>query len=154
MISDETTIRKIEEVLNPILRDRALELVDIEFKPAGKRWLIRVYIEKEGGVLLADCEWVNRELGRVLDVEDFIDHPYTLEVSSPGLTRPLKKRKDFERYGGRLCKIITKERINGRNEFKGEILNTNENEVVIKGKIGVFTIPIYAIKKAHLEYEP
>ena len=153
MISESETIEKIEHALIPILQDDNIELIDIEFNPSGKRWLLRIYIEKEGGVTIADCEGVNRELGRVLDVEDLIEHPYLFEVSSPGLTRPLKKREDFIRYKGRVCRILTKQEIDGKNEFKGEIVNTTEDEVEIKGKIGVFTIPICAIKKANLELE-
>ena len=86
-------------------------------------------------------------------MEDFIDHPYTLEVSSPGLTRPLKKREDFARHRGKLCKIVTKERIEDKTEFKGKIVDVTDDKVEIKGKIDVFTIPICAIKKANLEFE-
>jgi ribosome maturation factor RimP len=153
MVSGKEIIEKIEKVLAPILQEDRLELLDMDFRPSGKRWLVRVYIEKEGGVTIGDCARVNRELGRILDVEDFIDHPYTLEVSSPGLTRPLKKREDFERYKGRRCRIVTKEPIEGRNDFSGEIAYITANEVGIRGKIGIFVIPICAIKKAHLEYQ-
>jgi ribosome maturation factor RimP len=154
MLSDNETIRKIEEVLAPILVEEQLDLVDMDFRPSGKRWLLRVFIDKAGGVTIKDCEYVSRELSRVLDVEDFVEHPYTLEVSSPGLTRPLTKRADFERYVGRLCKIVTKEKVDDMNEFTGNIVSISEDKVEIKGKLGVFAIPICAIKKAHLEYEP
>jgi ribosome maturation factor RimP len=153
MISDNEIIEKVESVLNPILREESVELVDLEFKPAGKRWILRIFIDKEGGVTIADCEKVNRELGRILDVEDIIDHPYTLEVSSPGLTRSLKKTEDFIRYKGKLCKIVTKERIEDKTEFRGKIGDVMDDKVEIKGKIDVFTIPICAIKKANLEFE-
>jgi ribosome maturation factor RimP len=154
MVTDEETLRNIEHTLTPILQEDGLELVEIEFRPTGKRWLLRIFIDRPGGVTIADCERVNRELGRTLDVEDFIEHPYTLEVSSPGLTRPLQKKEDFERFRGRLCKVVTRELLtNGKNEFAGEIAGTTETDVEIKGKSDVFTIPICAIKKAHLEYE-
>jgi len=151
-MAEQETIKKIEDVLMPILLEDRLELIDIEFRPTGKRWLLRVYIDKEGGVTIADCETVNRELGRILDVEDFVEHAYTLEVSSPGLTRPLRKMEDFEKHKGKLCKIITKEQLYGKNEFEGEIIKTHEDNVEIKGKIDVFTIPMCAIKKAHLQF--
>ena len=150
---DNEIIEKVENVLSPILADESIELVEVEFKTAGKRWMLRIFIDKEGGVTIADCEKVNRELGRILDVEDFIDHPYTLEVSSPGLTRPLKKTEDFARYKGKLCRIVTKERIDDKTEFRGKIVDVMDDKVEIKGKIDVFTIPICAIKKANLEFE-
>jgi ribosome maturation factor RimP len=153
MISEETIIKKIEECLMPIIREGNLELVEVEFRPSGKRWLLRIYIDKEGGVTIDDCAWVSRELGIVLDVEDIVDHPYRLEVSSPGLARRLTRREDFVRYRGKRCRIITKESIAGRNEFTGEIRNITDDGVEISEKIGIFTIPICAIKRAHLEIE-
>ena len=152
MISERETIERIERILTPILEEESVELIDIEFRPSGKRWLLRIYIEKEGGVTISDCEKVNRELGRTLDVEDVLDHPYTLEVSSPGLTRPLKNIKDFERYTGKQCRIVTSKPVEGRNEFAGEIIGTTGDGVEIRGKSGVFTIPLCDIKKAHLDF--
>jgi ribosome maturation factor RimP len=96
---------------------------------------------------------VSREFGRILDVEDVINHPYSLEVSSPGLTRPLKKWEDFKRNEGKLCRIVTREKIEDKNEFQGTIINANEDKVEIRGTIDMYTIPIYAIKKANLEFE-
>jgi ribosome maturation factor RimP len=153
MISEKEIIEKIESILLPILHDESIDLADMEFKPSGKRWVLRIFIDKAGGVTIADCTKVNRELGRVLDVEDFIDHPYTLEVSSPGLTRALRKKEDFVRFKGRLCRIVTREPINDTHEFRGKILDVADEKVEIEGKIDVFTIPICAIKKAKLEFE-
>jgi ribosome maturation factor RimP len=153
MVSERETIEQLQDILLPVLQDYGLELVEIEFKPSGKRWLLRLYIDKEGGVTIADCQTVSREFGRILDVEDIIDYPYSLEVSSPGLTRPLKKWEDFLRNKGKMCRIVTKEQIEGKNEFMGIIVNSTEELVEIRGIIDVFTIPIYAIKKANLEFE-
>ncbi len=152
MRSDRETIEKIEFILMPILEEERLELVEIEFRPSGKRWLLRIYIDKDGGVTISDCEKVNREFGRSLEIEDIIDHPYTLEVSSPGLTRALKNINDFKRSTGKQCRIITLKPLQNINEFSGEIINVSENKVEIRGKIGVFTIPICDIKKAHLDF--
>ncbi|HPP06818.1 MAG TPA: ribosome maturation factor RimP, partial [Syntrophorhabdaceae bacterium] len=121
--ADKNIVDRVKKCLMPILEDYGLELVDIEFKSSGKRWLLRVFIEKEGGVLLSDCEYISRELSSVLDVEDFIEHPYILEVSSPGITRPLKTVDDFKRSIGRLCRIITSQPISGKREMKGVILS-------------------------------
>lgn len=153
MISATEAIEKIETIVAPILEERLLELVEVEFRPSGKRWLLRIYIDKEGGVTIDDCEYVSRELSRVLDVEDPIEHPYTLEVSSPGLTRALKKLSDFVRYKGRKCRIITGQEVEGRHEFVGKIVDTTGEDVLVQEKIDMFTIPICAIKKAHLEFD-
>jgi ribosome maturation factor RimP len=153
MIPQREIIEQLQDILLPVLQDYGLELVEIEFKPSGKRWLLRLYIDKEGGVTISDCENVSREFSRILDVEDVIDHPYSLEVSSPGLTRPLKKWEDFLRNKGKLCRIVTTEKIEGKNEFQGTIIDASEEKVEIRGTIDVFTIPIYAIKKANLEFE-
>jgi ribosome maturation factor RimP len=151
MISQGEVIEHVESLLLPILRDEGLEAVDIEFRRTGQRWLLRLYIDREGGVTISDCERVSRELGQILDVEDVIDHAYTLEVSSPGLTRPLKKREDFVRYQGKTCKVVTREKVEGKNDFQGIINAVSDDSVEIQGELGVFTIPFCAIKKARLE---
>jgi ribosome maturation factor RimP len=153
MIPATEAIEKIQVIVLPILEERLLELVEVEFRPAGKRWLLRIFIDKEGGVTIDDCEYVSRELSRALDVEDPIEHAYTLEVSSPGLTRALKKLADYVRYKGRTCRVITSEEVEGRHEFVGKIAGTTGENVLVQEKIGMFTIPICAIKKAHLEFD-
>jgi ribosome maturation factor RimP len=153
MTPQQETLDKITLLARPIAQESSLELVDIEFRPSGKRWLLRVYIDREEGVTIADCERVSRELDRVLDVEEVIDHPYTLEVSSPGLTRQLKRRKDFERYKGRTCRIITALAVEGRNEFKGKIVEVAGEDVEVNDEKGGHRIPLSAIKRANLEFE-
>jgi len=101
LIPDQEIAQRVTRLVEPILEEGSLELVDLEFKPSGRRWSLKVFIDKEGGVTIADCEHVSRELGRILDVEDFIEPSYILEVSSPGLTRALRGEKDFERFKGR-----------------------------------------------------
>jgi ribosome maturation factor RimP len=153
MIPQQEIVDSVTRAVKPVLDEALLELVEIEFRPSGRRWLLRIFIDKPGGVTIADCEWVSRELDRLLDVEDAIDHPYVLEVSSPGLTRSLKSREDFGRYEGRVCRIVTREAIEGRNEFKGTIEGVDGEEVEIRGEKAGFRIPLSAIKKANLELE-
>ncbi len=153
MKPQEEIVDRIARVVNPVLEDEQLELVEIEFRPSGKRWLLRVFIDKEGGATIGDCEHVSRELDRLLDVEDVIDHPYVLEVSSPGLTRPLKTKMDFERYRGKLCRIVTRTPVQGKNEFTGQIVGVTEDMVEVKTRMDVYSVPICAIKKANLELE-
>jgi ribosome maturation factor RimP len=154
MIPQQEIVDKISHIALPIVQELLLDLVDVELVPSGRRWLLRIYIDKEGGVSIADCEKVSRELDRLLDVEDFIDHPYALEVSSPGLTRPLKKARDFERSTGRTVRIITRSPIDGKNELRGEIIGVAGDDVAVKtGGDVVHTISLDEIKKANLEFE-
>ncbi len=146
-------VEQVTRIVEPILQESALELVDIEFQPSGKRWLVRIYIDKEGGVTISDCERVSKGMNRVLDVEDIIDHPYALEVSSPGLTRRLRKKADFERDKGKMCRIVTGSAVDGKNEFRGEIVRVAEDEVEIREEKDIHKIPLTVITKAHLEFE-
>jgi ribosome maturation factor RimP len=153
MIPRQEIVDEISRIAQPIIRELSLELIDVELVPSGRRWLVRIYIDRPGGVAISDCERVSRDLERVLDVEDVIDHPYVLEVSSPGLTRLLKNEKDFERYQGRKCKIIVRSAIDGRIEFRGEISSVMEGFVELKGDEKAHKIPLSIIKKANLEFE-
>ena len=91
---------RAEALLSPIMEANAFELVDVEYVKEGSNWYLRAYIDKPGGITIDDCELVSRAFSELLDKEDFIEDSYIMEVSSPGLLRPLKKDKDFERYLG------------------------------------------------------
>ena len=88
--------QKTEEILNPIMEELEFELVDVEYVKEGSMWYLRAYIDKPGGITVNDCEAVSRRLSDILDEKDFIEDSYVLEVSSPGLGRPLKKEKDYK----------------------------------------------------------
>ncbi len=98
-------IATIQGFVEPLLAGMAMELVEIQYRREGFGWVLRFFIDKEGGVTIDDCAKVSREISAYLEVEDLLDHAYTLEVSSPGLERPLKKREDFTRFTGRLARI-------------------------------------------------
>jgi ribosome maturation factor RimP len=98
-------IATMQGFVEPLLAGIAIELVEIQYRREGFGWVLRFFIDKEGGVTIDDCARVSREISAYLEVEDLLDHAYTLEVSSPGLERPLKKREDFTRYAGRLARI-------------------------------------------------
>ena len=149
----EKVIGIVEGLVTPILESEGLELVDIEFQREARGWVLRIYIDKEGGVTLNDCTMVSQQLSAILDVEDPIDTPYTLEVSSPGLTRPLKKPKDYERYKGRLVYIKTYQKIEGQKEFKGKLLGLEDDIVSLEIRGKIMSIPLKDIAKANLEYE-
>jgi ribosome maturation factor RimP len=140
-------------MVDPILLNEGMELVDIEYRRESKGWILRLYLDKEGGVTLDDCTRVSQEVERSLDVEDFIQTPYTLEVSSPGLTRPLKTEKDFMKYCHRLIKVKTVDPIENRRQFKGRLLGVSENRIEIEVDGGVFQIPLSNVAKANLEID-
>lgn len=110
---------RTEELLLPILNEHNFELVDVEYIKEAGTWYLRAYIDKEGGITIDDCELVSRALGDLLDKEDFIEDSYIMEISSPGLDRPLKKEKDFERAMGKAVEIRTYRPIEKQKEFCG-----------------------------------
>ncbi len=150
---------QIADLLQPILDSMGLELVEIEFKKLGRGHLLQIFIDKPGGVTLDDCSDVSRELSVQLDVEDCIPGRYTLEVSSPGLDRPLKKEQDFIRFQGQLAVVKTSELLQDekgsrRKTFLGVIQGLESGVVVIRLKEGALArIPLDMIAKAHLEFE-
>jgi len=146
---------QIRQILHPILESMGLTLWDLEFHKQGPQWLLRIFIDREsGGVTLNDCETVNRDLGAALDVEDIISHPYTLEVSSPGLDRTLSKPEHFARFTGSMVKIKTFQSINGQKVFRGTLLGLVEGMVSMELETGVvLEIPMTGITKASLEVE-
>ncbi len=111
--------QKTEEILIPIMDELGFELVDVEYVKEGSSWYLRAYIDKPGGININDCETVSRRLSDILDEKDFIDDAYIMEVSSPGLGRPLKKEKDFKRSLGMEVDIRTYRMIDRQKEFTG-----------------------------------
>ena len=131
MSKKEVYEQKTEEILNPIVEKHGFDLWDVEYVKEGGNWYLRAYIDKPGGIMVDDCEVVSRELSDILDEKDFIDEAYILEVSSPGLGRPLKKEKDFARSIGKLVEIRTYRPIEKQKEFCGELTAYDNNSVTI-----------------------
>ncbi|BCS53440.1 ribosome maturation factor RimP [Geobacter sp. SVR] len=152
-------IERVTALSLPILDSLQLELVDVEFKRSGREAVLRLFIDKEGGVTLDDCADFSRELSTALDVEDFIPCEYNLEVSSPGLDRPLKTTADYERFAGRLIKVRTYEPYpddagNRRKTFLGLLDGLRDGQVVMKLTEGqTASIPLDRVAKANLEFE-
>lgn len=111
--------QKTEKILNPIMEELEFELVDVEYVKEGSMWYLRAYIDKPGGITVNDCEAVSRRLSDILDEKDFIEDSYVLEVSSPGLGRPLKKEKDYKRNLGKEVEIRTYRMVDKKKEFTG-----------------------------------
>lgn len=123
--------QKTEEILLPIVEEYGFELVDVEYVKEGGTWYLRSYIDKPGGISIDDCEKVSRRLSDLLDEKDFIVDPYIMEVSSPGLGRPLKKEKDFRRSLGREVEVRTYRMIDKSKEFTGTLEAYDEEGVTI-----------------------
>jgi len=126
-----TLAGKIREVALPLCQDESLELVHVEVVPGDKEALVRVYIDKPGGITLDDCVHVSRQLGDLIDSQLERLGRYRLEVSSPGPNRPLSQKKDFHRFTGKRIKIETYEAIEGQKKFTGVLDKTNDDSVVI-----------------------
>jgi ribosome maturation factor RimP len=149
----EETLNRVRALIIPILSDAGTELVDIEYRRESRGWVLRIYIDREDGVTLDDCTRVSQEVGRTLDVEDFISNPYTLEVSSPGLRRPLRNEKDFEKYQDRWVKVKTLEPVENRRQFRGKLLGMIDHRIELETEGRVFRIALSNVAKANLEIE-
>jgi ribosome maturation factor RimP len=153
-LTREAIIERVKGIAQPILDSLGLELVDVFYSGGGRKGLLRVFIDKSGGVTLEDCEKVSQYLGHALDVEDPIPMSYTLEVSSPGLDRPLKRREDFQRSVGKLVRIRTHEPIDGNHSFIGRLTAAGESGIELILEHGkVLRIPFEGIAAARLEIE-
>jgi len=145
--------QSVIELIEPGLLAKGFELVDVEFKKEGKNWVLRVFIDKEGGVTLEDCQKISSLIGDLIEVEEVIEPAYTMEVSSPGLNRVLKKEKDFIRFSGKKIGVQCHAPLNGRKKFTG-ILKDFKNQSIhleVDGQLQI--IPINRVAKVNLVIE-
>lgn len=131
MAKTNNSEKKVEAILMPIIEEKNFELVDVEFVKEGPNWYLRIYIDKEGGITIDDCEAVSRALEVELDKEDLIEQAYILEVSSPGIDRPLKKESDFAKYAGEIVDIKLYKAFEGSKEYQGALKGLENNIVTI-----------------------
>ena len=127
---------KTEKLIMPIVEANNVELFDVDYIKEGQDWYLRVYIDKEGGVTIDDCQAVSRAFNEILDKENYITDQYIFEVSSPGLGRPLKKEKDYVRSMGKEIEIRTYRAINREKEFYGILSAYDESTVTIETENG------------------
>jgi len=148
---------RIIEIIEPMVSDEGMEIIDVECLRMKTRWLVRLFIDKEGGVTIDDCANVSHQVGDLLDVYEMPPGPYTLEVSSPGLDRPLARDKDFIRYKGSKIRVRLTGKIEGIWNFRGtleDFLEENGEKIIILAVDGKkYRIPKESVAKAHLEYE-
>lgn len=146
-----TTVSKtLNELIEPVVTGMGYELVGVEYLPNKRGSLLRVYIDNEVGINLGDCEAVSHQLSGVLDVEDPIPGQYRLEISSPGLDRPLFKAADYERFAGETVKVRLAGPWEGRRKFRGELLGFRDGNVVILENGVEVAIPLAQVDKANL----
>ncbi|NLV91173.1 MAG: ribosome maturation factor RimP [Firmicutes bacterium] len=130
-----------------------LELVDVEYVKEGQDWVLRVFIDKPEGIDIEDCEAVSRKLGEELDVVDPIPGSYLLEVSSPGLERPLKSDGDFVRFAGKLVAVATYAPYQGRKQWQGKLLRLVDGKIQLETDTGILEVPKEQVASARLAVE-
>jgi ribosome maturation factor RimP len=148
---DKELISSLWNLIEPILEPEGIELVEIEFKPEMGRWVLRLFIDTVRGVTLDDCELVNRQVGALLDMKDPIEHAYTLEVSSPGINRVLRREKDFRSYAGSPVRIRTRRKVAGRRNFQGTLKGIENSMIILDVQGERVDIDTDDIEKARLD---
>lgn len=142
---------KVESFLQSLMDTLGLELFDVQFRREGHGWVLRVFVDSEEGVTLDNCSDVSRQLGHYLDVEDIIDHAYHLEVSSPGLERPLRTVEEFRRFLGKKARVKLHEGIDGVKVFEGNIEDLVDGQIQLRfADGGSVQFSIEQINKARL----
>jgi ribosome maturation factor RimP len=151
---DRQALDKVRAIARDVVEFEGMEMVHLEMKSEPRGWLLRLYIDKESGVTLDDCSRISRLLSTQLDVEDPIPHRYTLEVSSPGLDRPLSSDGDFTRFTGRTIRLSTYAPLDGRRNFVGRLVGLVDGAVRLELDGGIeVAIPRDQVAKARLEIE-
>ena len=159
---------RVRQIADRVARSQGLAVFDVQYRRESAGWVLRVVIDRvwsggpdaapetpEQSIGVAECQRFSEDIGAQLDVEDAFDHSYTLEVSSPGMDRPLRGLDDYRRFCGRLAKIVVGEPIENQTFFEGRIEGVDGNEVIVSiGKKGrVCRIPVGAVRRARLEVE-
>ena len=145
---------RVKAIAERVTTDHGLELVHAEVAGPENKPIVRIFIDKPGGVTHDDCSEVSLHVGTILDVEDFIHASYTLEVSSPGLERGLYKREDYERFAGNLARMRTRQPIKGQRNFRGKLIGVDGNDVLFEDRTsGSVKVPLDIIAKANLEID-
>lgn len=143
---------ELEQLLTPLVEQESAEIVDLRYAKEGPKWVLRVYLDKEGGITLDDCAHFSDRIGSFLDAEKAIERSYVLEVSSPGLDRVLRKERDFQRFAGRKVKVRLKAPENGQRVFYGTLVGFENGKVVTEAAGQRSEFPLPSIEEARLDY--
>lgn len=152
-MSRQQLVGKLELIANQVVEAAGLELVELELKGTGRNHLLRVYIDKPEGVTHEDCQLVSDRFGEQIEAGNLIDGQYTLEVSSPGVERKLKKAKDFERFVGQKVKVFLKEPVEGKKFFEGALQSFEDQTATVETSAGPVRIPYEQIDRANLKFD-
>lgn len=154
MAEADRIVKEVSRIAESLLLEFGMEMVDVEFRFERGRWTLRIYIDKEGGVTVDDCASVSRDLGDMVEAENIINHAYVLEVSSPGLDKPLRKEQDFIRSIGKLIVIEMARPVNKRRNFTGRLAQVEDGTVrILVDDADLFELPLDGIKRARIKYE-
>lgn len=155
LIAMDATLTRVWQLAGPLVEGEGMEIVDIEFRHEGSRGgrVLRLYLDKEGGPNVDDLSRVSRQLSELLDAEDTIDGSYTLEVSSPGINRPLKKPAHFARFVGKRIRVRTRDLIDGRRSFLGILGQVVEDSVILTQEGKRYQIPFSMIEKSNYDHD-
>ena len=152
-MDDTERLSRIEDVIRPVLASHGLDLVDAEWRREGRRFALRLYIDKEGGVGIRDCQRISGEAGDVLDASGLMPGSYDLEVSSPGLDRQLRKDREFRWAVGKLVHLWLRDPVDGRTEMKVRLASVGPDGFTVETASGSVLVPRDAVQKARLETE-
>lgn len=154
LLEREATVAALRRLVEPMLEAEDMSLADIQWNRRGRRWVLTLFIDKAEGVSLDDCTQISRQVSERIEVDNLIDHAYTLEVSSPGLDRPLRTLADYERFHEHLARIITTVPILGRSTIIGRLKGVEGQTVLVQDdRDSIVPIPVTQIKHARLEIE-
>jgi ribosome maturation factor RimP len=161
MQGEASVVEQVRVVASRVAESYGLEIFDVQFRREAPGMILRVQIDRPGpaaraeeSVSVEDCARVSRDMSAILDVEDVVPIAYTLEVSSPGLDRPLRRPDDYSRFAGRRAKIVMRERVDGQGFFKGRLGGVEGADVLIDGDDGrMHRVPLHLITRANLEVE-
>lgn len=147
-------IDKTTALIEEVVRAEGFELVEVELKGSPARRVLRIFIDRAGGINHDDCARISDQVGPLLEVEEAVAGSYTLEVSSPGLTRRLRTPAEFQRFAGRLVKISTSQAVEGSRHFRGTLLGMKGNRVAVEPEDATpVLIPLEVVSKAHLDFD-
>lgn len=144
--------QRVRSIIEPVLGPLGYELVDAKWFTEHGRRILRIFVDREGGVSIGDCERISREVETLLEVEGILGERSVLEVSSPGLDRPLTKEAHFVQYAGKSAAITTSQPIEGRRHYKGLLKGLENGEIVIEIDRKDYRVPLALVERAHLVY--